>query len=205
MSASNQLTNDPDYGLPIGCILPYASSIQIPPNFLYCDGASVLRADYPDLFERIGVIYGSADALHFNIPSVNNRFIMGSANNTNAQQNTAFDCILEFPALTTDNLPNTALPIDSPDFTFSGTIGNGGCIPSPPPFQAVGYDFQNKSFEPATSASFSGGTVNFGSATLENTTNTATPIVFGGGGAQTIAMKGYTMPYIIKALPCFVS
>jgi len=32
------------------------------------DGSSLLRSDYPDLFAKIGAMYGSVDDLHFNLP-----------------------------------------------------------------------------------------------------------------------------------------
>lgn len=41
--------------------------------WLPCDGASLLRADYPDLFTVIGTTYGSADGTHFNLPDLRSR------------------------------------------------------------------------------------------------------------------------------------
>lgn len=40
----------------------------ISPGTMECTGASLLRADFPDLFAKIGVNYGSADSLHFTLP-----------------------------------------------------------------------------------------------------------------------------------------
>ena len=44
---------------------------------LSCDGSSHLISDYPDLFAKIGTIYGSVDALHFTLPLLTdtNRFL----------------------------------------------------------------------------------------------------------------------------------
>lgn len=42
-------------------------------SWLACDGASLLRSDYPDLFAVIGTIYGAADGTHFNLPDMRGR------------------------------------------------------------------------------------------------------------------------------------
>lgn len=38
------------------------------PGNLSCDGSSLLRTDYPDLFGKVGTTFGSVDALHFTLP-----------------------------------------------------------------------------------------------------------------------------------------
>lgn len=50
--------------------LPYVptSSEMLRRRILHRDGSSVLRTDFPLLFAKIGVIYGNADATHFNLP-----------------------------------------------------------------------------------------------------------------------------------------
>lgn len=59
-----------------GTIIIYP--IDTPPSgYLLCDGASLLRADYPDLFNVIGVTYGSVDGDHFNIPNLKGKVIVG--------------------------------------------------------------------------------------------------------------------------------
>lgn len=47
------------------------------PGELACNGASLLRAEWPDLFGKIGVIWGSADSVHFTLPLLTdtNRFL----------------------------------------------------------------------------------------------------------------------------------
>ena len=44
-----------------------------PGNWLPCDGASLLRSDYPDLFTALGTTYGAADGTHFNVPDLQGR------------------------------------------------------------------------------------------------------------------------------------
>ena len=50
-----------------------------PANWLICDGASLNRADYPQLFNIIGTTYGSASGTTFNLPDLRQRFPMGKA------------------------------------------------------------------------------------------------------------------------------
>lgn len=54
------------------------SSNTLPEGFLWCDGASYSRTDYPELFAVIGSIYGSADSTHFNVPDFRMRVPVGS-------------------------------------------------------------------------------------------------------------------------------
>lgn len=46
-------------------------------GWLYCDGRSLLRADYPALFTAISTRFGTADGTHFNIPDLRGRFVRG--------------------------------------------------------------------------------------------------------------------------------
>lgn len=62
----------------VGEILCYAVSISPDPNWLSCDGRSLLRSAYPDLFTVIGSLYGSADSSHFNIPDLRGRVIVSN-------------------------------------------------------------------------------------------------------------------------------
>lgn len=57
----------------IGEIIAYAGATSPDPRWLACDGSSLVRADYADLFSIIGTTYGSADGSHFNIPDLRGR------------------------------------------------------------------------------------------------------------------------------------
>jgi microcystin-dependent protein len=61
-----------DYPVPIGSLIAYAGAIdyRLPKNYLICDGATLLRADYPELFSVIGTTFGSATANDFLIPNL---------------------------------------------------------------------------------------------------------------------------------------
>jgi len=71
-----------DYSFQTGCrmvgeIIPYAGSSSPLLGWLVCDGSSVLRADYPDLFTVIGTVYGTVDGTHFNLPDLRGRTALG--------------------------------------------------------------------------------------------------------------------------------
>jgi len=73
-SGGQQLIFDSDQ---IGTIKAF-SGATIPPNWLLADGRSLLRTDYPDLFNVISTVYGAADGTHFNLPDLRSRFIYGA-------------------------------------------------------------------------------------------------------------------------------
>ena len=52
-----------------------------PTGWLVCDGSSVLRASYPDLFAAIGTTWGSVDGTHFNVPDLRGMFLRGTGTN----------------------------------------------------------------------------------------------------------------------------
>lgn len=62
----------------IGEIIPFAGSTSPDARWLFCDGASLLRSDYPDLFAVIGTIYGAADGTHFTLPDMRSRSPIGA-------------------------------------------------------------------------------------------------------------------------------
>lgn len=54
---------------PLGTILPFGGATA-PSGWMICNGASLLRTDYAELFAVIGTAFGSADSTHFNIPDM---------------------------------------------------------------------------------------------------------------------------------------
>jgi len=59
-----------------GFIFPFAGT-STPSGFLYCDGSSVSRTTYANLFAAIGTTHGYVDANHFNLPDYRGRFLRG--------------------------------------------------------------------------------------------------------------------------------
>ena len=64
--------------LPAGVILPFAGDIS-PEGFLICNGRSISRNLYPNLFKVIGTKYGSENEAFFNLPNLTDRFIQGAS------------------------------------------------------------------------------------------------------------------------------
>jgi len=54
--------------VPSGTLIDFGGSAA-PTGYLLCDGSSYLRATYPALFTAIGVLWGSVDGTHFNVPN----------------------------------------------------------------------------------------------------------------------------------------
>lgn len=62
----------------IGEIIEFAGISSPDPKWLDCDGSSLLRSDYPDLFTIIGTTYGSVDSTHFSLPDFRGRTRVGA-------------------------------------------------------------------------------------------------------------------------------
>ena len=63
--------------VPIGAIYHYMGT-TVPAGFLLCNGASLSRAEYPELFDVIGVKNGAVDTAHFSIPDLHHKFLEGT-------------------------------------------------------------------------------------------------------------------------------
>ena len=78
MNSSNQANDKLNFSnfLPVGVILPYAGDIP-PEGFLLCNGTSISRQLYSNLFNVIGTKYGSENPAFFNLPNLTDRVIQG--------------------------------------------------------------------------------------------------------------------------------
>lgn len=64
---------------PIASVIMWAgASADVPDGYLLCNGASILRASYPDLFTLLGTTFGSADGTHFTLPDLRDKFVIGA-------------------------------------------------------------------------------------------------------------------------------
>lgn len=62
---------------PIGMIMQYAGT-SIPERWMKCEGQTLSRTDYSELFSVIGTTYGSGDgSTTFNLPNLEGRFPIG--------------------------------------------------------------------------------------------------------------------------------
>ena len=64
--------------LPTGTVIAFAAN-STPSGYLLCNGATVSRTTYADLFAVIGTTYGTGDGSKtFALPNLTDKFIMGS-------------------------------------------------------------------------------------------------------------------------------
>jgi len=64
-------------GMPAGIILPYGGT-SIGTDVVICNGATISRTDYKDLFDAIGVTWGSGDgSTTFKVPDLRDRALYG--------------------------------------------------------------------------------------------------------------------------------
>ena len=67
--------------VPSGTITMFGGA-NAPTGYLLCNGASVARSTYADLFAIVGTTYGSASATHFNVPNLSQKFPQGKDSST---------------------------------------------------------------------------------------------------------------------------
>jgi microcystin-dependent protein len=86
-SAINEIRRStmPDF-MPVGSIVAFGNYNSVPANWLYCNGALVAQATYPDLFALIGTIYGATSGGNFRLPELRQRMIYGALNAPSYEQ-----------------------------------------------------------------------------------------------------------------------
>lgn len=101
----------PIFELPAGTIVGYGSLNYVGNTGLICNGQSVLRADFAELFAVIGTTYGSVSGTTFNVPDLRDRAPYGSGSK-----------------VTMGSSEGGALGTRGPRHfhTFSGNTGNAG-------------------------------------------------------------------------------
>ena len=104
-------------GLPIGTIIIF-TGLDLPANWLRCDGSNISRTAYSPLFSIIGTLYGVGDHVRtFGLPNFRGRFPLG----VEAQQKSSFKTGGEAVHVLTED----ELPIHQHD-TGSYQLANGG-------------------------------------------------------------------------------
>jgi len=114
----------------IGEIIPYAGPTSPDSRWLPCDGSSLLRVDYPDLFNVIGTVYGAADSTHFSIPDLRGRAPIGLGTGSGLSPRSLGDSFgEETHVLSVGELA-----------AHTHTTGNSAVLgtSAPPPFDALG-------------------------------------------------------------------
>ena len=75
-SSSGEIAYQPTttFAVPTGAVMSFATSI-VPPGWLFCNGTSISRTTYANLFAVIGTTFGSLDANSFNLPEMRGYFV----------------------------------------------------------------------------------------------------------------------------------
>jgi len=137
----------------VGQILFFAT-VSLPAYCLPCDGASYLRTDYPALFAAIGVLWGSVDGTHFNVPDFRDKTLVDAGStftitDTGGEQNHTLT-IAEMPthnhAISNFLLTGTSVPppfdagTEVPHVTATtANEGGGGAHNNMQPYTAVSF------------------------------------------------------------------
>lgn len=114
----------------IGEIIAYAGPTSPNPLWLLCDGSSLLRVDYPDLFNVIGSVYGAADASHFNLPDLRGRVPIGEGHGSGLSPRSLGDSFGEETHILTVG------ELASHTHSTGNSVLLGTSVP--PPFDALG-------------------------------------------------------------------
>ena len=113
--------------VPIGVVVHYMGDI-IPEGYLLCNGASLSRTEYPELFAVLGTKCGSADSAHFNIPNTHHRFLEGTT------------VLSEIGKYISEGLPNIISELDSYTGDGSGAFRRGTGATALSNKMTLGYD-----------------------------------------------------------------
>lgn len=109
---------------PAGTVILFAGG-TIPDGWLDCDGASVERDSFPDLFDAIGATWGAVDEDHFNVPDLRGRAPIGVGTGDGLQPRDLADFGgEETHTLITSETPAHAHAITDPGHTHS--VSDGG-------------------------------------------------------------------------------
>ncbi|HEY8190920.1 MAG TPA: tail fiber protein [Alphaproteobacteria bacterium] len=110
---------------PVGVISMWPAAAA-PTDWLLCQGQSLLRADYADLFAVIGTTYGAADGTHFTLPDLKGRFPVGKS-----AVDTEYDALGETGGEKTHTLIASEMPAHThsyPNDAGSGAPGSGNAV-----------------------------------------------------------------------------
>jgi len=179
--------NENDIKSPVGIIIPFAGN-TIPPSYLICDGRSLLKSEYSELFKVLGNKYGE-NSLNFNIPDLRGRTIVGTG-----QGNNLTNRILG----TTGGTENETLTIQQmPSHTHTGntnTTGEHNHSLSIPTDSGAGNYSPHLSTSNTNTGYYNMNTNSVGNHSHNFTTNST-----GGGSSHNNMPPFIVLNYIIKA------
>ncbi len=99
------------------------TAASVPSGWLVCNGASILRASYPDLFAAIGTTWGAVDGAHFTLPDMRGSMPLGVGVHALASVGGS-----ETTTIAVANLPAHSHGVTDPGHThaFTGAAHNHG-------------------------------------------------------------------------------
>lgn len=110
-------------GLPLGAIIAYPSDTVPSTSFALCNGASLERSTYSDLFLLIGTTYGNDNSTTFKLPNIQGRTVVGknTTGTFNALNSPGGE---ERVTLSVDHMPSHTHAISSVTVSGSGTVSS---------------------------------------------------------------------------------
>ena len=114
-------------GFPIGGIAAYGGT-AIPDGWLLCDGSTVSRELYSDLFKAVGTVFGEGDgSTTFKLPDYRDKFVLGAGGDVAlAETGGEKEVTLTVKQIPPHNHSLTAHGSDGTGNMVSQSIGNGG-------------------------------------------------------------------------------
>ena len=110
---------------PVGMIMPYAGT-TIPEKWMKCEGQTLSRTDYSELFSVIGTTYGSGDgSTTFNLPNIKGKMIIGYDSNDSDFNTLGATGGSKSHTLTNYELPKGAWISQEPDDGVSISVNSG--------------------------------------------------------------------------------
>ncbi len=112
-----------DAGWPPGCVMPFGATTP-PAGWLICNGATISRSIYADLFAVIGTIWGAGNgSTTFTIPHIGGRVVIGSGQGPGLSNRTVGQSSgTESSTLVDSNLPAHTHALRSATDTSPGSI-----------------------------------------------------------------------------------
>lgn len=111
--------------IPAGQIV-LSAAINNPPGTIPCDGRSLSRTDYPELFDAIGTKYGTDSNSTFNIPDLRGRCAIGVSDSYNLGATGGEETVTLTKAMMPAHTHTASLSISSPAHTHTVTVNSAG-------------------------------------------------------------------------------
>lgn len=127
IDAAGRIYDQTGFVMPVGTILPYAA-LTSPDGFILCNGASVNRTTYSDLFAVIGTSFGAGDgSTTFGIPNLSGRFPLGYMNGYTSgvwieTWNIGSPHVVSYAPSSAKFMPYNGMAVR---FTTTGSLGTG--------------------------------------------------------------------------------